>query len=246
MVSTSVGASRAHWEPLSTAWSIASRLTMVLPEPTSPWSSRLIGRGRDMSAVMSASTCFCPSVRGNGRLPSSWSNCPPRTGGSAVASSSRRSARRTAITSAMPLASSYFNRRRAASGPAGPGSWISRIALFSDEKPIGVKPSGSSTFGSVLSTACTAPMMVHVLTFDVAGYSGSHSRPERISSKSPKWDSCLSAPVAWVGPSRSTKSGCWSWGAERKKLSLPVSMTRLPSVSARMAKREPKKVAPMR
>ena len=38
-----VGASKAAWVPASTAVSIAIRATRVLPEPTSPWSSRSIG-----------------------------------------------------------------------------------------------------------------------------------------------------------------------------------------------------------
>ena len=41
--STSVGASRAAWPPESTTWSIARSATTVLPEPTSPCSSRCIG-----------------------------------------------------------------------------------------------------------------------------------------------------------------------------------------------------------
>ena len=41
--STSVGASSAACPPESTTWSIARRATTVLPEPTSPWSSRCIG-----------------------------------------------------------------------------------------------------------------------------------------------------------------------------------------------------------
>ena len=44
--STSVGASRAAWPPASTTWSIARSATTVLPEPTSPCSSRCIGCAR--------------------------------------------------------------------------------------------------------------------------------------------------------------------------------------------------------
>ncbi len=43
--STSVGASSAAWPPESTTRSIARSATRVLPEPTSPWSSRFIGCG---------------------------------------------------------------------------------------------------------------------------------------------------------------------------------------------------------
>ena len=41
--STSVGASSAAWPPESTTRSMARSATTVLPEPTSPWSSRFIG-----------------------------------------------------------------------------------------------------------------------------------------------------------------------------------------------------------
>ncbi len=45
--STSVGASSAAWPPLSTTCSIARSATTVLPEPTSPCSSRCIGASLD-------------------------------------------------------------------------------------------------------------------------------------------------------------------------------------------------------
>ncbi len=48
---TSVGASSAAWPPESIAASMARRATMVLPEPTSPWRSRCMGRSRASSAV---------------------------------------------------------------------------------------------------------------------------------------------------------------------------------------------------
>jgi hypothetical protein len=44
--SSSVGAMRAAWYPDSAARSMASSATTVLPEPTSPWSSRFIRRSR--------------------------------------------------------------------------------------------------------------------------------------------------------------------------------------------------------
>jgi hypothetical protein len=41
----SVGAMSAAWKPFSMATSMAWRATMVLPEPTSPWSRRRMGLG---------------------------------------------------------------------------------------------------------------------------------------------------------------------------------------------------------
>ncbi len=49
--STSVGAISAPWRPASTARSRAESATTVLPEPTSPWSSRCIGLGARQVAV---------------------------------------------------------------------------------------------------------------------------------------------------------------------------------------------------
>ena len=51
--SVSVGTSSAAWAPASTAWQIARAATSVLPEPTSPWSRRRIGRVRARSRAIS-------------------------------------------------------------------------------------------------------------------------------------------------------------------------------------------------
>ncbi len=48
----------ATWKPFSIATSAAISATIVLPEPTSPWSSRFIGCGRFMSPTISAITFF--------------------------------------------------------------------------------------------------------------------------------------------------------------------------------------------
>ncbi|MNX98541.1 hypothetical protein D3C86_1309550 [compost metagenome] len=48
------------------AWQAASAATMVLPLPTSPWSSRCIGWGRVMSAAISSTTRCCAPVNRNG------------------------------------------------------------------------------------------------------------------------------------------------------------------------------------
>ena len=52
--SVSVGAMNAAWAPFSTARSMAASATAVLPLPTSPISSRCIGRSRARSASISA------------------------------------------------------------------------------------------------------------------------------------------------------------------------------------------------
>ena len=52
--STSVGAIRAPWCPPCTPINMAETATTVLPEPTSPWSSRCMGNGPPRSSVSSA------------------------------------------------------------------------------------------------------------------------------------------------------------------------------------------------
>ena len=48
--SRSVGASSADWAPASATKVMASAASAVLPEPTSPWTSRIIGRPDPRSA----------------------------------------------------------------------------------------------------------------------------------------------------------------------------------------------------
>ena len=48
----------ATWKPFSIATSAAISATIVLPEPTSPCSSRFIGASRCMSATISAIAFF--------------------------------------------------------------------------------------------------------------------------------------------------------------------------------------------
>ena len=59
----SVGATSAPCRPLTTASSSAAAATTVLPLPTSPWSSRLIGRLCVRSAMISSSTRDWAPVR---------------------------------------------------------------------------------------------------------------------------------------------------------------------------------------
>ena len=63
----------AAWPPASTALSMASRATSVLPLPTSPWSSRSMRAGCAMSAPISASTRCCARGQAKGRAPSTAS-----------------------------------------------------------------------------------------------------------------------------------------------------------------------------
>ena len=64
--SVSVGAISAAWRPCSTARSIAYSATTVLPLPTSPISSRCIGRGSARSSsICSIARCWSP-VSANG------------------------------------------------------------------------------------------------------------------------------------------------------------------------------------
>ena len=99
--SISVGASIATCAPASTARSMASSATTVLPEPTSPCSRRSIGASCARSPSISSTLRFWAPVSGNGsanllrRRPSPRSGWPRR----------RRLASRTS-SSASALASS--------------------------------------------------------------------------------------------------------------------------------------------
>ena len=57
----------AAWNPLWTPTSNAATATTVLPEPTSPWSSRCMGAGAAMSAPISSITRRWAPVGLNGR-----------------------------------------------------------------------------------------------------------------------------------------------------------------------------------
>ena len=63
----SVGAMNATWNPFSIATTAAISATIVLPDPTSPCSSRFIGELRCMSATISAIAFFWSPVSRNGR-----------------------------------------------------------------------------------------------------------------------------------------------------------------------------------
>ncbi len=56
----------APWQPFATASHSAAAATAVLPEPTSPCSSRPIGRSQARSARISARARLCAAVISNG------------------------------------------------------------------------------------------------------------------------------------------------------------------------------------
>ena len=104
--STSVGASMTACRPESITCSIARSATTVLPEPTSPCSSRFIGWIVARSVAIVSPTDFWPSVSSNGRFWSNTSSNPPGIRGHGSAGKFRASARRLASTSCTAIASS--------------------------------------------------------------------------------------------------------------------------------------------
>ena len=72
----SVGAMRAHCQPLSMAMAAANAATTVLPDPTSPCNKRCMGMGRCMSLAISSPTRLCALVSPKGKTPKSCS-CNP-------------------------------------------------------------------------------------------------------------------------------------------------------------------------
>ena len=64
---SSVGAMSATWWSASTACRAARAATTVLPEPTSPWSRRSMGRGAARSAAISPKTRSWAAVKAKGR-----------------------------------------------------------------------------------------------------------------------------------------------------------------------------------
>ncbi len=96
---TSVGAMRAPWWPPSTATSNAASATTVLPDPTSPWSRRCMGRGPARSSRSTATACAWAAVNAKGN--------PSTNRSSRVGPPSART-----TTWRMPRASSCNRRRR--------------------------------------------------------------------------------------------------------------------------------------
>jgi len=121
--STSVGANSAAWPPPSMTLSIASNATTVLPEPTSPCSSRCIGRVRPRSCVISSSTCCWPGVSSKGRRCRNWAARPPGTAARGTAGIASEECRITARAVCRTNASWYFIRQRALRASWGLRGW---------------------------------------------------------------------------------------------------------------------------
>ena len=127
--STSVGASSADCPPESATASIARRATTVLPEPTSPCTSRFIGTGRSRSSAISAPTSCWSAVSENGSEASNRSRRPPADGCRAVVVCARSSARRCSSAVCSTNASVKRSVRRAAFQSASrSGRWIASSA----------------------------------------------------------------------------------------------------------------------
>ena len=156
---TSVGASRTDCRPASTTCSIPSNATTVLPEPTSPCSSRFMGAPPDRSADKSRSTERWPPVSSKGSDAVSRSDSPAGVGGHCGATRSASPARRRARASWSSSASSYLSRSRARAGPSAPGKCASRRATSNVGRCDGNCGSGSFCFGSHVSTRRTYSAM---------------------------------------------------------------------------------------
>ena len=134
--STSVGASSAAWPPASTTWAMARSATTVLPDPTSPCSSRCIGCSRPISAASASPTSRWPSVSSKGSSASTASASPPSRRGRAMPGSSAAARRRAARVTCRTSASSHLRRWSARSTSSGVSGWcLSQIAVASDISP---------------------------------------------------------------------------------------------------------------
>ena len=154
--STSVGASRAAWPPESTAASMARSATMVLPEPTSPWSSRCIGTSRPISSAIVVPISTCPAVRVNGSRASNASSSPPARAGRGVVVCPDAARRRCASVTCRTKASSYRSRRRAASTSSiVSGVWMPRSASVRDISARRARTSAGRASGTSSSTSST-------------------------------------------------------------------------------------------
>ena len=158
--STSVGASSAACPPESTTWSIARSATTVLPEPTSPCSSRCIGWPWPSSSAISSPTLRWPSVSANGSRSSNRSRMPPGRPGRGLATVASIAARRRASTVWATNASSYFSRFSALTFCAQvSGRWIQRNAWSASISSSASRTEPGSTSG-MSSTRSRASRMV--------------------------------------------------------------------------------------
>ncbi len=145
--SVSVGAISAAWAPDSTARSIAYSATTVLPEPTSPISSRCIGRSPTMSSSTAAIALRWSPVGVNGSESRSQRSVSAPGGSSAAACApSRRRARRRRSAICSSRSSSNASRRR-------PPSWSPKWAASSAAARSGSRSSARIRAGSGSSTS---------------------------------------------------------------------------------------------
>ena len=125
--STSVGASSADCPPDSATASIARSATSVLPEPTSPCTSRFIGTSAARSLAISAPTSRWSPVSSNGSAASKPSRIAP--GSRAVAAVARSRARCCSSAACSTNASWKRSALRAAPQSASfCGRWMSSSA----------------------------------------------------------------------------------------------------------------------
>ena len=117
LASRVVGTSTAAWVPSWTALKTARMATSVLPNPTSPQTSRSIGSGRSMSAFTSSMAESWSDVSTKGNEDSS-SACQGVSGPKALPSTSRRRRYRATSSSAISwTAARALERARCHSEP---------------------------------------------------------------------------------------------------------------------------------
>ena len=107
---TSVGAMNAPWYPPCTAISSAVSATTVLPEPTSPCSSRCIGAGLAMSSAICAIAAAWSSVSGNGSAAWNAGTSSPSTACTIPVASAASARLRATSASCMRRNSSNLSR----------------------------------------------------------------------------------------------------------------------------------------
>ena len=158
----SVGAISAHCQPASMATAAASAATTVLPEPTSPCSSRCIGWPRARSALISRPTRCCAAVSAKGSAASSRACRPsslrPASGGARRCWRSRLA---WACDSCCASSSSNFSRCHAGwlwsikvSRLACAGGWCRNCkASRRVGNPGGTRPVGSTSASGARASA---------------------------------------------------------------------------------------------
>ena len=147
--SVSVGAISAAWAPFSSARSIAPSATTVLPAPTSPISSRCIGRSPARSASTAAIAARWSAVSSNGSDSRQRSTSVPRAASGLARRPSRRARRRPATASWSRNSSSKASRCRASrSSSSRSGKWAAQSAAGRSVSPSSARSrpgSGSTT-----------------------------------------------------------------------------------------------------